>query len=150
MPAVSPSSFAPTRWTLVLRASRESGEGRAALSELCAAYYAPVLAFLQRSGRQEDAARELAQEFFARLLARGGFAGPDPERGRFRNYLLGAVKYFLRDQHDLARREKRGGGAVHESLDDAGEDSPALQVADPAAALDDASFDREWAVALMN
>jgi DNA-directed RNA polymerase specialized sigma24 family protein len=150
MPAVPRSSFAPTRWTLVLRASAESGEGPAALSELCAAYYAPVFAFLHRSGRSEDAARELAQEFFARLLARGGFAGPDPARGRFRNYLLGAVKYFLRDQHDLAQRAKRGGGAEHESLDPADPGAPALQVPDPGATPDDAYFDREWALALMN
>lgn len=142
-------AFAATRWTLVLRARGESGEGRAALSDLCAAYYEPVLAFLRRSGRSEDAAREMAHEFFARLLARGGFAGPDPERGRFRNYLLGAVRYFLRDQHDFTRREKRGGGAEHESLDLQSADAPALQVADPSA-LDAAAFDREWALALMN
>ena len=144
-----PGAFAPTRWTLVVRASADSGEGRAALSELCDAYYLPVFRFLCRS-QGEDSAREIAHEFFARVLVRGGFAGPDPARGRFRNYLLGALKYFLRDQHDRMVREKRGGSAVHESLDNAGEDSPALQVADPAATLDDASFDREWAVALMN
>jgi RNA polymerase sigma factor (sigma-70 family) len=142
-------AFADTRWTLVLRARGDSGEGRAALSELCAAYYAPVLAFLRRSGLSEDVAREMAQEFFARLLARGGFAGPDPERGRFRNYLLGAVRYFLRDRHALAHREKRGGGAQHEPLDSGGADAPALQVADPSA-LDAAVFDREWALAVMN
>lgn len=143
-------AFAATRWTLVLRACGESGEGRAALSELCAAYYEPVLGFLRRSGRSEDAARELTHEFFARLLARGSFAGLDPDRGRFRSYLLGAVRYFLRDQHDLARREKRGGGAEHESLDAHSDDAPALQVADPSVAMDDAVFDREWALALMN
>lgn len=145
-----PEAFAATRWTLVLRARGESVEGQAALSELCAAYYEPVLGFLRRSGRSEDAAREVAHEFFARLLARGGFAGPDPERGRFRSYLLGSVRYFLRDQHDLARREKRGGGAEHVSLDSHSDDAPALQVADPAAEMDDAVFDREWALALMN
>lgn len=143
-------AFAPTRWTLVLRASGGSGEGPAALSELCGAYYEPVFAFLRRSRRSEDEARELAHEFFARLLARGGFVGPDPARGRFRNYLLGAVKYFLRDHRDLALREKRGGGVPHEPLDHVAEDAPPLQVADPAAAVDDASFDRAWAVAAMN
>src|SRR5687768_8461581 len=131
LPAEVPASaggFAPTRWTLVSKASANSGEGRTALSELCAAYYSPVFRVRRRSGDGEGAAPEIAHEFFARSLARGGLAGPDPARGRFRNYLLAAVKYFLRDQHDLTLREKRGGGAVHESLDDAGEDSPALQV----------------------
>jgi RNA polymerase sigma factor (sigma-70 family) len=146
LPAPRPAAFAATRWTLVLRASGESEEGRAALSELCAAYYAPVLAFLRRSGRSHDMAREMAQEFFARVLARGGFAGPDPERGRFRNYLLGAVRYFLRDQYDLAQREKRGGGAEHESLDAEG----AQQVRAPGSGSEEAAFDREWALAVMN
>lgn len=139
-------AFVATRWTLVLRARGESSEGRAALSELCTAYYAPVLAFSRRSGHPEDEAREMAHEFFAMLLARGGFAGPDPERGRFRSYLLGAVRYFLRDQHDHALRAKRGGGAALESLDQAS----AQQVADTSVALDEAAFDREWALALMN
>ncbi len=146
---VRAGAFAATRWTLVLRARGESSEGQAALSELCAAYYEPVLAFLRRSGRSEDAAREMAHEFFARLLARGGFAGPNPERGRFRNYLLGAVRYFLRDQHDFAQREKRGSGAEHEPLGTGKDNEPALQVADPSA-LDAAVFDREWALAVMN
>ncbi len=142
--------FAATRWTLVLRARGGADEGRAALSELCGAYYQPVFAFLRRSGRSDDAARELTHEFFARLLARGGLAGPDPARGRFRNYLLGAVKYFLRDQHDLTLREKRGAEAVHEPIDATADDAPALQVADPTALAANAHFDREWALALMN
>src|SRR5690606_17840268 len=83
----------------------------------------------------------------------GGLAGPDPARGRFRNYLLGAVKYFLRDRLDFEHRAKRGGGAVHESLASGeDDDTPALQVADSsaAAAMADANFDREWAQALVN
>src|SRR6185295_12740025 len=93
--SVSSHEFAATRWTLVLRARGESVEARTALSELCEAYYQPVLRFLRREGREEDAARELAQEFFARVLAGGGFDEADPERGRFRSYLLGALKHFL-------------------------------------------------------
>jgi RNA polymerase sigma-70 factor (ECF subfamily) len=67
------SPFAPTRWTLILRARGGTPESRAALGELCEAYYQPVLRFLRREGRNEDAARELTQEFFARILASGGF-----------------------------------------------------------------------------
>ena len=143
-------AFSPTRWTLVLRAHGESGEGRLALSELCAAYYDPVLAFLRRTGRSDDNAREIAHDFFARLLAHGGLAGPDPQRGRFRNYLLGAVRYFLRDRHEFLGREKRGGGAEHEPLGFGGEDSPGMQVANLSTVQDAAAFDREWALALMN
>ena len=145
------SPFAPTRWTLVLRARGETPEARTALSELCAAYYDPVLRFLRREGRDGDTARELAQEFFARVLADGGFDAADPERGRFRSYLLGALKHFLSDQRKREQRLKRGGGVVAESLDSAnsGEDAASLQVADTSTSAPDGSFDRDWALAVM-
>ena len=149
-PNQSVANFAPTRWTLVLRARGESVEARGALSELCEAYYQPVFRFLRREGREEDAARELTQEFFARLLARGGIGAADPQRGRFRSYLLGAVKHFLGDQRDHERRAKRGGGEAPESLDAEDAESPALQVADGASTPDDMVFDRSWALAVMD
>jgi RNA polymerase sigma factor (sigma-70 family) len=146
------ASFSPTRWTLVVRAQGDSPAARAALSELCDAYYLPVFRFLRREGREEDAARELTQEFFARILKRGDIGAADPGRGRFRSYLLGAVKHFLADQRDYDRRQKRGRGQIPESLDttDEGNTSPALQVADPAGPASDAFFDRQWALALMD
>ena len=146
------SPFAPTRWTLVLRARGDSAESQAALSELCETYYQPVLRFLRCEGRDEDAARELAHDFFARVLAGSGFDGADPERGRFRSYLLGALKHFLADQRAHAQRLKRGGDVTPESLDaSAGTDtSPGLSVADPGAATRDAVFDREWALTVMD
>jgi RNA polymerase sigma-70 factor (ECF subfamily) len=151
-PEAPGAAFAPTRWTLVLRARGETVEARAALSELCEGYYQPVFRFLRRDGREEDAARELAQEFFARLLARGELVAADPSRGRFRSYLLGAVKHFLADQRDHNQRQKRGGGLAPESLDAPApaDTAPALQIADPAGATPDTFFDREWAFALMD
>jgi RNA polymerase sigma-70 factor (ECF subfamily) len=148
-PQTSVANFAPTRWTLVLRARGESVEARGALSELCEAYYQPVLRFLQREGRTEDAARELTQEFFTRLLAGGGFGAADPQRGRFRSYLLGAVKHFLADQRKQAQRARRGSGIAPESLDAGHDAMPGLQVADHASTPDDTLFDREWALAVM-
>jgi RNA polymerase sigma-70 factor (ECF subfamily) len=144
------SPFAPTRWTLVLRARGETVEAQAALSELCEAYYQPVLRFLRREGRDEDAARELTQEFFARILSGGGFDGADPERGRFRSYVLGALKHFLGDLREREQRHKRGGGVAPESLDVSEEEgSPAIQIADDSVAAPPASFDREWALTVM-
>jgi len=136
---------------LVLRARGESAESRAALSELCGNYYQPVLRFLRRDGRDEDNARELAHDFFQRVLAGRGFDGADPVRGRFRSYLLGALKHFLSDARERAQRQKRGGGMVPESLDaTAGTDtSPGWQVADADDPNSDAGFDREWALAVM-
>jgi RNA polymerase sigma factor (sigma-70 family) len=147
--AAGGEAFGATRWTLVLRAQGGTPEARTALGELCDAYYRPVLRFLRREGRTDDAARELAQEFFARFLARGGIGAANPQRGRFRSYLLGAVKHFLADQRDHAMRVKRGSGVTPESFDAAATHSPALQVADLSGLPDDALFDREWALALM-
>ena len=138
-----------TRWTLVLRANASSPEGRAALSDLCEAYYQPVFVFLRRMDFDADTARDHAHSFFAHLLQRG-FPGPDPDRGRFRSYLLGAVKYFVGDLLDRARREKRGGGVEHEVMDQSHAGSPALTVADPTAVPAPVLFDREWAVTVMN
>ncbi len=150
-PDASSSPFAPTHWTLVLRARGETPEARAALSELCEAYYQPVLRFLCREGRNTDAARELTQEFFVRVLTRGGFDQAEPERGRFRSYLLGALKHFLADQRKHEQRLKRGGGVEMESLDAAGPDreSGEWQIADTTSPAPEAFFDREWALAVV-
>ena len=149
-PASSPA-FAPTRWTLVLRARGQSVEARAALSELCEAYYQPVLRFLRREGRDEEAAREFTQEFFARVLGGSGFDQAHPEHGRFRSYLLGALKHFLADQRKRQQRLKRGGGWAAESLDALGseDESGSMQIADTSLPAPEAFFDREWALALL-
>ena len=151
----SSGAFAPTRWTLILRAKGESPEARAALGELCEMYYQPVFRFLRREGRVDDDAREAAQEFFARVLRTAGFPEAAPDRGRFRSYLLGALKHFLADQRKHERRLKRGGGAVMESLDGrvegglSGFHDP-IELPDPLAPAPDAAFDREWALEVMS
>lgn len=137
------SSFHDTRWTLVARSRGDDPQARAALSELCAAYYVPVVAFLRRDGRAEDAARDLAHDFFAKLLAGGAIEGADPLRGKFRSYLLGALKHFAADQRDKAHTAKRGGGAVHAEID------AEAEIADAGAELPDAEFDRQWALTVL-
>jgi RNA polymerase sigma-70 factor (ECF subfamily) len=76
-------AFHTTRWTLVNKAHGPSPEARDALQELCGSYYSPVVAFLRREGRDDDAARELAHEFFARVLAAESLDGAQQVRGRF-------------------------------------------------------------------
>lgn len=144
------AAFAPTRWTLVVRARGGTPEARVALSELCDAYYRPVLMFLRREGRVEDAARELAQDFFAGVLRGGDLGAAEPGKGRFRSYLLGALRHFLADRRKHELRQKRGGGVILESLDapQAG-DTPPLDIADGTAFAPDEWFDREWALAIM-
>ncbi|MFM2141710.1 MAG: hypothetical protein RLZZ476_254 [Verrucomicrobiota bacterium] len=135
------SSFHDTRWTLVSRSRGSDTQASAALSELCEAYYAPVVAFLRREGREEDAARELAHDFFAKLLAGGAIEGAKPERGKFRSYLLGALRHFAADQRDKAIAAKRGGGLQPAELDD--------EMIDFAADKPDAEFDRQWALTVL-
>lgn len=144
------SSFHDTRWTLVARSCGSDAAARGALSELCAAYYGPVVVFLRRDGREEDVARELAHDFFARLLEGGAMEGADPERGRFRSYLLAAVKRFAADQRERAGALKRGGGYEQVSLEGGGTDTqPGLQVEDVKVMAPDEAFDREWAMTLL-
>ena len=149
-PSPESDAFHTTRWTVVMRARGEAPEARAALGELCEAYWTPVFRFLRREGRNEDQSRELTQEFVARLLSRGGIENVDPAKGRFRSYLLGALKHFLAERRRDESRLKRGGGAELISIESAGsETSPGLPIADAAAAVPDSFFDRQWALAVM-
>lgn len=145
-----PEAFATTQWTRVLQARGDSPEAKAALSDLCAAYYAPAFAFIRRNAPDEDSARDLTQEFFARLLVRQGIDTVDPARGRFRSFLLGAVKHFLADIRDHGRRLKRGAGLPMESIDPGTDTSPGLQLPDPQALSPDLEFDRKWALTLLD
>ena len=144
------SSFHDTRWTLVSRSRGEDTQAKVALSELCEAYYAPVMAFLRRDGRAEDVARDLAHDFFAKLLAGGTIDGADPLRGKFRSYLLMVLKRFAANQRIHDHAAKRGGGQIHAVIDGESDMTGAgLQIADVKAEAPDAAFDRQWALTLL-
>ena len=134
--------FATTQWTRVLEARGASPEAKQALSDLCAAYYAPVFAFVRRNATDEEKARDLTQEFFRRLLSGKGVDSVDPQRGRFRSFLLGAVKHFLADMRDHAHRNKRGSGEAPIALD--------TQLPDSRSASPDREFDRKWALTVLD
>jgi RNA polymerase sigma factor (sigma-70 family) len=142
--------FVTTQWTQVLATRGDSPEARQALSDLCAAYYTPVFVLMRRAAPSEEAARDLTQEFFSRLLSRAGLGQVDRERGRFRFFLLGAVKHFLADVHDEQTRLKRGGGRLPISLDAGTDSSPGMEIADASLPSPDLEFDREWAVTLLD
>ena len=142
--------FATTHWTCVLLARGESAEARAALNELCTAYYAPVQAFLRHSVRRGESFEDLTHDFFARVLTGRAFEQADPQRGRFRSYLLGAVKHFLSDARDREQAIKRGGEAGHVRLDLGTDTSPGIDVADVNAVSPDAAFEKQWALTLLD
>lgn len=89
------SRFRTTRWSLIAAAAGATAEARASLGELCQIYWLPVYTFVRRRGHGPDEARDLTQAFFTSILGRNDLAKTDPQRGRFRSWLLGAVKHFL-------------------------------------------------------
>jgi len=110
--------FDTTQWSLVINARDASpSTSREALSRLCEAYWEPVYRFIRRSTRDGETARDLTQGFFVRVLEDGFLRNVSPEVGRFRSFLLGAVRHFMSDERDRERALKRGGGAFQISFD---------------------------------
>ena len=145
-----PAVFATTQWTRVLAARGESPDARAALSELCEAYYRPVLAFIRSWTGDDDRARDLTHDFFSRLLGGKGVAGVDPQRGRFRSFLLGAAKHFLADVRDRELAARRGGQHEHVPLKPETDTSPGTDPLDPQTPRFEMEFDRQWALTILD
>lgn len=142
--------FATTRWTVVLAAGRQPApQADVALEDLCRTYWYPLYAYVRRHGFSKEDAEDLTQAFFARFLERNYLEGLKAERGRFRAFLLAALKHFLANERDKALRQKRGGQALHLSLDWPGAHAR-FEVAAGSDATPDKAYDREWAVALLD
>ena len=110
--------FASTHWSVVLAASQNgTPTGHEALEHLCRAYWYPLYAYVRRQNYSPHDAQDLTQAFFERLLEKNYVAQANPSRGRFRSFLLAALKHFLADEWDKARAQKRGGGQPLFSLD---------------------------------
>jgi RNA polymerase sigma factor (sigma-70 family) len=107
------SQFPTTRWTLVVAAGDPNRkEARSALVSLCENYWYPLYAYLRRRGYSADQAQDLTQEFFVRVLEGRYLDRAEPERGRFRSFILTSLKFFVADEEDRQRARKRGGGIV--------------------------------------
>lgn len=141
--------FVTTRWTVVLDAGRNSSpQSERALGDLCQTYWYPLYAYVRRRGYTREDAEDMVQSFFARLLETHSLGGLSAERGKFRAFLLASLKHFLSNEWDRSQRQKRGGGVPHLSLDWQGaDDRYHLDPPDPSSP--DRSFDREWALALL-
>jgi RNA polymerase sigma-70 factor (ECF subfamily) len=110
--------FPETAWSLVVSAGRQTSEQSVqALEKLCSIYWYPIYAYLRRKGNHAEAARDLTQEFFTRLVEKNYVASARHEQGRFRAFLLMAVQRFLLNEADRTRAIKRGGEAPNDSLD---------------------------------
>lgn len=141
--------FGTTHWSVVLAAARHgTSESREALRQLCEAYWVPLYSYLRRRGFECDEAEDLTQGFFAKLLETSSLEGATPRRGRFRSYLLGALKHFVSNEMDRRHALKRGGGKALLSLDrDAAEGRYALEPADRR--TPEKLFERVWALTVV-
>ena len=144
----SSACFATTRWTVVLSASREGPERKAALEKFCAAYWYPVYAFIRRRGHAPDDARDLTQEFFARLIEKDWLAGVERRETRFSTLLLTILKRFLVNEYERSQTAKRGGGVAPVSIDAA--QAEAWFGAEPSTdETPERMFERRWALAVL-
>ena len=116
------------------------------MADLCDAYYEPVVSYLRFALRDADAARDMSHAFFAKMLEGGTIQTADRDRGRFRSYLLGAVKHFVSHEREAGRRLKRGGQAEAIALDD----EDAAEVHDLRQLPPDVEFDRQWAITVIH
>lgn len=143
------ASFETTQWSVVLAAGQQSEKARPALEALCRSYWLPLFVFVRRRGYAEADAQDLVQGFFARILERNDLAAVRKERGRFRSYLLGALKNYLVNDWKRAEAGKRGGGDIPISLDNLIQTNSGDAVSSDQRSPDEA-FDRQWALALLD
>ena len=146
----APQKFETTHWSVVLAAGHcSSSDSQRALAELCEKYWYPLYAYVRRRVPDVQEAQDLTQAFFAKLLDKNYIADADPERGKFRTFLLSSLGHFLANEWDKARAQKRGGDRVHFSLDfDDGErrfsQEPTTQV------TAERVYDRQWGLTLLS
>lgn len=141
------AKFESTQWSVVLRAGGAGIDARDALDALCRTYRPPVLAYVRSRGYPPDAGEDLTQAFFADFIERAAHAQANPERGRFRGFLLVALKRFLMNADERTRTLKRGGGLQMEPLQE--NSQPDLE----ATAVNETPervFERAWALAVLD
>lgn len=141
--------FVTTHWSVIVSArDRTAPESIAALESLCRTYWYPLYAFVRRMGHSPHDAQDLTQGFFARMLERDYLRLAAAEKGKFRTFLLTALKRYMADEWDRQHAQKRGGFTPVVSIDQALAESKFA--AEPARRLQpDVLFDRQWAVTLI-
>ena len=138
------AQFTTTHWSMVLDAQGESPIAQEALEKLCRAYWRPIYGFVQRQGIGPEEAKDITQGFFADLLEHKSLAAVRKEKGRFRSYLLGALKYFLADERRRMMAIKRGKGQVLIPLEELRADERTeIELTDRLTA--DHIYERRWA-----
>jgi RNA polymerase sigma-70 factor (ECF subfamily) len=148
--SIKSKSFPTTLWTVVLHAGREQHvQFRAALAQLCEAYWYPLYSFIRRRGHTPQDAEDLTQSFLLHLLEKRGLECVDPQLGRFRTFLLASLKNFLANEWDKAHARKRGGAQRAISFDQ--ENAESRYRLEPSHdATPERHFERQWAITLLD
>src|SRR5258708_16840151 len=143
------SQFPTTRWTLVVAAADpQRKEARSALVSLCEGYWYPLYAYIRRRGYPPDQAQDLTQEFFIRVLEGRYLDRAVPEKGRFRSFILTSLKFFMADEADRNRAQKRSGGTVLSLEFSSGEDRYQREPAHDE--TPERIFERRWALSVLD
>lgn len=143
------AAFVTTRWSLVLRVGNPHPEQSAtALEALCRAYWYPIYACIRRQGKTPHQAQDLTQEFFLCLIESNSIGTADPDKGRFRSFLIASLRHFLANEWKHSQRQKRGGGQPHFSLVD-GLAEGLYQKEPGDGASPEKEFERRWAETLL-
>lgn len=142
-------AFATTRWSMVFRASdAEDNRAQRDLEDVCRACWYPIYAFVRRQGYSPEDSQDLAQGFFEHVLRNNVLSHADPERGRFRSFLLGSLRHFVSNEARKQRAEKRGGRVTFVPVDaEEGEERYEREIAHPD--TPEKLFQRSWAENLL-
>ena len=141
--------FATTQWSIVRAVNHENtAAANSALQELCQTYWYPLYTYVRRQGNDANTAADLTQAFFADLLQRDDLKNVDPSLGKFRSFLLTALKHFMINQWDKAQAQKRGGGKAPLSLD-FGEADNRYRLEPSHAQTPDLIYQKQWAKTLL-
>ena len=142
---MKPIPFHTTHWSVVLAAKGDDTKAKAALRELCESYREPMLRYVEREIRTDSPQRyggrnaeDLTHDFLAKLLEGKMFGNVQRLEGRFRTYLLGAVRHFLANIRQRESAAKRSFSRYSANVDDISKTD------------DEAMFDRDWARATID
>ena len=142
--------FATTQWSVVRAVNNKNTvAANHALQELCQTYWYPLYTYVRRQGNDANTAADLTQAFFADLLQREDLKKVDPSLGKFRSFLLAALKHFLLNQWDKAKAQKRGGGKSPLSLD-FGEADDRYRLEPSHDQTPDVIYQKQWAKTLLD
>lgn len=143
LPEPQLSRFETTQWSVILRGQGSQAEARAALESICTRYRQPVLGYIREHGFGTADAEDLTQEFFARLLEQRWDAHADPQRGRFRTFMLSVLRHFLANEWASRSAGKRGGRLKRVEFDEA-------TVVAAATASPEREFNRLWMLTVVD